>query len=216
MIAMTANSTTACSMAEDFDIRSTGIDGAIGYRFGMSETATVDVHAGLSHVSTKVDDISLFGFDYDIGKTTSTRGRLGVRGTFGGSLAPYVDATVYREFSGDGDIELFDGGDQFDLDTNGKATWLRIEGGLSGNNGPGPILAAWGDIGDRKALGLRAGWRFGGRVAEVAPPPPAAAARARGPATGDADLRRRIRGPGDRRLPGPAAAACAPAARGDA
>jgi hypothetical protein len=87
-------------------------------------------------------------------------------------LAPYVSASVIREFNGDGKITLFDGGDQFNLDTNGKGTWVRVEAGLSGNDGPGPILAAWGDVGDRKALGLRGGWRFGGRVAEIAPPPP--------------------------------------------
>jgi hypothetical protein len=158
---------------ERFKIRANGIDGSFGYRFGMAETATVDLHAGLSHVRTKVDDISAFGFTYDLGKMTSTRGRAGVRATFGGGLAPYIDATVHREFNGDGDIELFDGGDNFDLGTNGKATWVRVEAGLSGNDGPGPILAAWGDLGDRKGLGLRAGYRFGGRVAPAIVPAPA-------------------------------------------
>ncbi len=157
----------------DFDIRSTGFDGSLGYRFGFGG-ATMDIHGGLSHVRTKVDDIGAFGFDYDIAKVTSTRGRAGVRAILGGSLAPYVDASVYREFDGDGDVELFDGLDSYDLDTRGKGTWFRVEAGLSGNNGPGPILAAWGDFGDRKGLGLRAGWRFGGgqRIVEAAPPPP--------------------------------------------
>ena len=66
---------------------------------------------------------------------------------------------------------------------------MRLEAGLSGNDGPGPILAAWGDLGDRKGLGLRAGWRFGGgqrsRAAAAAAAPAAAAAAA---ASGDADL----------------------------
>ena len=156
---------------EDFDIRSTGIDGSLGYRFGMG-AATLDLHGGLSHVRTKVDDISAFGFDYDMGRMTSTRGRAGLRAIFGGSLSPYIDATVYREFNGDGEVELFDGANRYDLDTNGRGTWVRLEAGLSGNDGPGPILAAWGDFGDRKGLGLRAGFRFGGRVAEFVPPPP--------------------------------------------
>jgi hypothetical protein len=160
---------------EEFDIRANGIDGSLGYRFGMGGAAVVDVHAGVSHVRTKVDDISAFGFNYDIGKLTSTRGRAGVRAILGGSLAPYVDATVYHEFSDDGEVQLFDGANTFDFDTGGKGTWARFEAGLSGNDGPGPILAAWADFGDRKGLGLRAGWRLGGRVAEAAPPPPAPA-----------------------------------------
>ena len=157
---------------EEFDIKSTGVDGSLGYRFGMGGMATMDIHAGLSHVRTKVDDISAFGFNYDLAKMTSTRGRAGVRGIFGGSLAPYVDATVYHEFKGGGDIDFFDGLNTYDVDTRGKGTWVRLEGGLSGNDGPGPILALWGDLGDRKGLGIRAGWRLGGRVAEALPPPP--------------------------------------------
>jgi iron complex outermembrane receptor protein len=45
---------------------------------------------------------------------------------------------------------------------------------MSSNGGPGPLLAAWADLGERKGYGVRAGFRFGGRaIAEVmAPPPP--------------------------------------------
>jgi hypothetical protein len=156
----------------DFDIRETGIDGSVGYRFGIGGDANVDINAGVSHVTTKVDDIDAFGFNYDIGKLTSTRGRLGARAVFGGGIAPYVDATVYHEFNGDGDVEFFDGFNAYDVDTSNKGTWVRLEGGLSGNDGPGPILALWGDLGDKTGFGLRAGWRLGGRVAEALPPPP--------------------------------------------
>jgi hypothetical protein len=157
---------------EEFDIRSTGVDGSLGYRFGFGGGATMDIHGGLSHVRTKVDDIGAFGFNYDIEKLTSTRGRLGARAIFGGSLSPYIDGTVYREFDGDGEIELFDGTAAYDLDTEGKGTWVRLEAGLSGNDGPGPILAAFGDFGDRKGFGVRAGWRLGGAAVAAAPPPP--------------------------------------------
>ena len=93
----------------DFDITSTGVDGAVGYRFGFGGMA-MDARAGLSHVRTKIDDISAFGFDYDIGKVTSTRGRAGLRAILGDSgWAPYIDGTVYHEFNGDGEIELFVG-----------------------------------------------------------------------------------------------------------
>jgi outer membrane autotransporter protein len=159
---------------EEFDIRSTGVDGALGYRFGMGGAATIDASVGLSHVRTKIDDINAFGFNYDIGKLTSTRGRAGIRAVFGGGWAPYLDGTVYREFDGDADFEVFDGGSIFDLDTDGKATWFRLEAGLSGNDGPGPILAAWADLGDKQGFGVRAGWRLGGGVREAAPPPPPA------------------------------------------
>ena len=156
----------------DFDIRSTGFDGSLGYRFPMGGDGNMDILAGLSHVRTKVDDIEAFGFVYDTARLTSTRGRAGVRGVFGGSLAPYVAATVYHEFKGNGNVRLFDGANAFNLDTNGKGTWARLEGGISGNDGPGPILALWGDFGDRKGLGLRAGWRIGGGIVAAPPPPP--------------------------------------------
>ena len=79
--------------------------------------------------STSVDDIDAFGFNYDSDRITSTRGRLGVRGTFGSGIAPYVDATLYHEFNGDADFHVFDGANTFDLDTNGKGTWVRLEAG---------------------------------------------------------------------------------------
>ena len=157
---------------EEFDIKETGVDGSVGYRFGLGGDANLDASVGVSHVRTKIDDIDAFGVNYDINTITSTRGRAGLRAVFGGGLAPYIDGTVYREFDGDADFEVFDGADTFDLDTDGKATWVRLEAGLSGNDGPGPILALWGDLGDKQGFGVRAGWRLGGRVAEAAPPPP--------------------------------------------
>ena len=162
-----------------------GIDGSLGYRFGLGTTANLDAKVGLSHVRNKIDDVNAFGFNFDIGRSTSTRGRAGMRATFGTNFAPYVDATVYREFNGRRDVTLFDGQNSFDIGTNGKATWARLEGGISSNGGPGPLLAAWADIGDKKGLGLRAGFRFGGRpVAEViAPLPPVVEPVAPPPAT---------------------------------
>ena len=155
------------------DLRSTGVDGSLGYRFGLGGDATLDAKVGLAHVKTKIDDITAFGFNYDIGKVTSTRGRAGVRAAFGGSLSPYVEAMVLREFKGDGDIELFDGATFYDIESDGKGTWFRLEAGLAPQLGSGPILAAWADLGDKKGFGLRAGFRFGGRaVEEVLPPPP--------------------------------------------
>jgi outer membrane autotransporter protein len=81
---------------EEFDIRETGIDGSLGYRFGLGGGANIDASAGLSHVRTKIDDIDAFGVNYDINSMTSTRGRAGLRAVFGSGIAPYVDGTVYH------------------------------------------------------------------------------------------------------------------------
>jgi hypothetical protein len=92
---------------------------------------------------------------------------------------------VYREFNGRRNVALFDGLNSYDLGSNGKGTWARLEAGISSNGGPGPLVAAWADLGDKKGFGIRAGFRFGGRaIAEViAPPPPPAAPIAPPPAT---------------------------------
>ena len=207
-----SSSSRARSSATDPDARSTGIDGSVGYGFGIGGDAVLDAMVGVSRVSTKIDDIEdVFGFDYDIEKLTSTRGRAGLRATFGEGIAPYVDATVYREFDGDGDVVLFDGANNFDLDTDGKATWFRLEAGLTGNGGPGPMLAAWADLGDKQ--GLRAPRRLPlrrrGRGGSSAASAAAAAAAA---ASGDPDLPGRLGDPGDGNLPAAAASAAAPAA----
>ena len=157
----------------DGDLTATGVDGSLGYRFGIGGAATLDAKVGLAHVRTKVDDITAFGFNYDIGTVTSTRGRAGVRASFGGNLGFYAEGMVLREFDGDGNVELFDGATFYDIDSDGKGTWFRLEAGLAPQLGSGPILAAWADLGDKKGFGIRAGFRFGGaRVEEALPPPP--------------------------------------------
>ena len=155
-------------------LRANGIDGSLGYRFGTGAT-NFDLKVGASRVRTKINDVNAFGFTYDYGTNKSTRGRAGVRATFAaGSIAPYIDATVHHEFENGNSVRLFDGLNNYDLDSGGKGTWGRIEAGLTGSAGPGPILAAWADFGDKKGFGARAGFRFGGaaRVIEAAAPPP--------------------------------------------
>ncbi len=161
-------------------LRANGVDGSLGYRFGMGEGTMLDAKVGLSHVNTKVGNIDAFGFNYDYGRIKSTRGRAGVRATFAaGDLAPYIDASIHHEFDGNRNLRLFDGLNYYDLDSQGKGTWGRIEAGLTGRDGPGPILALWADVGNKRGFGARAGFRFGGRAAEMmvpaavpAPPPP--------------------------------------------
>ena len=86
-------------------------------------------------------------------------------------MSPYIDGTVYREFRGDGRVALFDGANTYNLENNGKATWFRAEAGILPNP-TGLMLAAWADLGDRKGLGARLGFRFGGDAIAAPPPPP--------------------------------------------
>ena len=129
---------------------STGVDGAHGYRFPIG-SANLDANIGA------------FGFNYDYGKISSTRGRAGLRVVFGSKgRRPYVDATVYHEFRGHGRVALFDSVNTYDLGVSNKGTWACGEVGIGGpSNGAGPIFAAWGELGDRKGVGLRLGFRFG-------------------------------------------------------
>ena len=167
--------TDGAFLGERARLRADGIDGSLGYRFGMGGDAILDAKVGLSHVRTKVGNIDAFGFNYDYGRIKSTRGRAGLRATFAGELAPYIDASIHHEFDGQRNLRLFDGANSYDLDSQGKGTWGRIEAGLTGRDGPGPILALWADVGDKRGFGARAGFRFGGRAAEmVAPPAPMA------------------------------------------
>ncbi|QIK96489.1 autotransporter outer membrane beta-barrel domain-containing protein [Sphingomonas sp. HDW15A] len=145
----------------DVDGDSTGFDIAGGYRFAVGIVPSLDIHAGLSHVWSDLDDVAAFGFGYEFDKLTSTRGRLGVRGNFGGLYNPYLGATVYREFEGDADLTITNGAFASDLGSRGKGTWARLEGGLGGGSGTyGLNLAGWVDVGDTRGLGIRAGFRF--------------------------------------------------------
>ncbi|MEO5809156.1 MAG: hypothetical protein ABIR51_03640, partial [Sphingomicrobium sp.] len=134
--------TDGAFLGERSRLRANGVDGSLGYRFGMGEGTMLDAKVGLSHVNTKVGNIDAFGFNYDYGRIKSTRGRAGLRATFAsGDLAPYIDASIHHEFNGNRNLRLFDGLNSFDLDTRGRGTWGRIEAGLTGSQGPGPILA---------------------------------------------------------------------------
>jgi hypothetical protein len=154
------------------DGHSWGVDGALGYRFQAGAVPILDLNVGLSHVRSTIDDIDVLGFGYDYDRMTSTRARGGLRAYFNGGWRPYLDLTGYHEFDGDGDVTLFDGTSFYDLESTGKATWVRLEGGLAGQVNRGPMLAAWGELGDRKGAGIRLGFRFGGAREEAPLPPP--------------------------------------------
>lgn len=46
------------------------------------------------------------------------------------------------------------------FERRGRGTWGRLEAGIDAGAGGGPLLSVWGDFGDVKGLGIRAGFRF--------------------------------------------------------
>jgi outer membrane autotransporter protein len=141
------------------DARSTGVDGQVGWRtptFG----AALDVNAGLSYVKTKWDDFTAGNIAFDPDSTSSLRGRLGASLTWSGHLAPFVGAKVFHEFKDDFDLGVRSGTLDDGITGRGRGTWARLEAGLGGGAGGGPILSGWADLGDVKGWGVRAGFRF--------------------------------------------------------
>ena len=160
---------------EETDVRSTGIDGSVGYRMPMGgENASLDIFAGVSHVWNKIDDFEAYGLTYRYDDFDSTRGRAGARWNLGGDIQPYVQAAIHHEFSDNGSVELNDGVSNFALDADRRGTWGRLEAGVGGSPSRFPSFGAWVDLGDVRGIGARLGFRFGGS-ADAAPLPPVVA-----------------------------------------
>jgi outer membrane autotransporter protein len=149
------------SNGELFDTRpeghANGLGGELGYRFGSS--VLFDVSSGLSHVRTSVEEFEAGAIDFDPGSLKSTRGTLAARATLDQSLSPFAEVKLSHEFEGDSRLTLGSGGVGDDLEARGSGTWARFEAGIGGQ-GPGPVISAWGELGDVKGWGLRAGFRF--------------------------------------------------------
>lgn len=142
------------------DGRSTGIDGELGFRFGGVETVAFSAFAGLSRVNTRLDDYEFGNIQFDDDSFKSLRGRVGARAGFAGKLAPFVEAKLFREFKGDNDVTVTSGSLVDTLEGEGRGTWVRLEGGIGGGQGGGPLITGWADLGDVKGFGLRGGFRF--------------------------------------------------------
>lgn len=100
------------------------------------------------------------GLRFDDESFKSLRGRIGARAGFAGRHAPFVEGKVFREFKGDNDVNVGSGALVDTLKGQGRGTWVRLEGGLGGGQGGGPIISGWADFGDVKGYGLRAGFCF--------------------------------------------------------
>ena len=137
-----------------------GIDGELGWRtptFGPM----LDVNAGVTVATTNIHDFTAGFIDFDFSDRTSVRGRIGARlGWNMGILAPYVDAHLYHEFKDHDSIGITSGLLTDDIRPEGRGTWGRLEAGLDGGPGGGPLLSVWGDFGNVKGFGARAGFRF--------------------------------------------------------
>jgi outer membrane autotransporter protein len=153
-------------------LKSWGAQGQAGYRF-VSGAMNFDLGAGLAYVRSKIDDFAVGAIAFDFERIKSTRGDLSARAEFGnGAFVPFVEAKLFHEFNRNRNLTLASGGASDTIDGEGRGTWGRIEAGIGAHNGSGPILAAWGELGDVKGFGVKAGWRFGGSPVEVPPPPP--------------------------------------------
>lgn len=154
-----ANNAIALGSARP-DGRSTGIDGEVGFRFGNPGGINFDVGAGLSYVKSKIDDYSFGNVNFDDAGYKSTRGRLQARATFAGAIAPFVDGKIFHEFSDNNAITVSSGNLVGEIDDGKRGTWGRVEAGLGGGAGGGPLLSAWVDVGNVRGWGIRGGFRF--------------------------------------------------------
>ena len=130
--------------------RSDGIEGELGLRTGGEGNINFDVGAGLAYVRSKLDTFDFGNITFDADRMTSMRGRVHARASFAGDIAPFIEARGFHEFRGDTEFQLRSGSASTTLDGLGKGTWVRIEGGIGGGTGGGPLISAWADLGDTR------------------------------------------------------------------
>lgn len=139
---------------------SDGWDGELGFRTG-GETVKFDLNAGLSWVKTKIDPVTLYGSTFSYDGAESMRGRLGARIILPQTLGAFVGVKAFHEFKKDNEALFITSGTTTGaLLPDPRGTTIRVEGGLGGDAKGGPLLTVWGDFGDSKGLGVRAGFRF--------------------------------------------------------
>lgn len=145
----------------EIDGKSYGVEGEVGFRTGLG-SFNLDLGGGLAYVRTDLDGFGASGFAFDFDKADSLRGRLGVRiGGRGPGFMPYADVKVLHEFMGDNDASFTSGGFTQGFADRAKGTWFRGEVGLAGSADRfGGFVSAFGEAGDVKGFGLRAGFRW--------------------------------------------------------
>ncbi len=137
-----------------------GVDGELGFRT-TGESIKFDLNAGLSWVKTKIDPITLYGAIFHYDGAESMRGRLGARAIFPQLHGAFLGGKVFHEFKGNRDgLTITSGANSGVLLPEGRGTVYRVEGGLGADAKSGPVITVWGDFGDSKGMGVRAGFRF--------------------------------------------------------
>lgn len=141
--------------------RSTGVDGEIGLKSGMSGVV-IDLNAGLSYVDTDLSQWNQYGLNFNFGNNNkSARGRLGGRVIFPSAMGAFIGAKVLHEFKDDGYLGINGAaGNVANIDYANRGTWVRVEGGLGANGNNGIKVTAWGDLGRTKSFGGRVGFAF--------------------------------------------------------
>lgn len=142
------------------DAHSDGWDGELGFRT-TGETMKFDVNAGLSWVKTRIDPITLYGATFSYDDAESMRGRLGARVIFPQAWGAFIGVKAFHEFKKDNEaLFITSGTTTGTLLPDPRGTTIRAEAGLGGDAKGGPVVTVWGDFGDSKGLGVRAGFRF--------------------------------------------------------
>ena len=139
---------------------STGVEGEIGLRTGGVSTINFDFGVGAAYVRTDTDTFNFGNIAFDANEATSVRGNAHIRATFAGKIAPFIEARGFHEFRDDNGYTLNSGLGSATIDGEDKGTWVRLEAGLGGGVGGGPLISAWVNVGDTRGYGLRAGFRF--------------------------------------------------------
>ena len=191
---------------------STGFDGAIGFRTPMMG-AMADILAGVSHVKSKTREFDV-GFINFRGKSTSTRGRIAGRLQWNGSIAPYVGATLFHEFSDNTSVRAISGLLEDGIDLRRPRHLGPDRGRHRRQRTPGADPRFVGRLRRHEGLGRPRRLPVRARTDDgcARAGDDAAAAAARGTAAArDPDLPRRFGDPGNRYLPGTAAPASAAA-----
>lgn len=144
----------------DPDFNSFGGELEAGYRW-TSDANRFGLGMSMSHVKTSIDSFSAEGINYKFGSIESVRGSLDVRAEFGNrKIAPFVSARLIHEFDSDSKLTLASGDETDTVNADGGRTWVRLEAGINGKGGSGPLLSGWAELGEVQGIGVRGGWRF--------------------------------------------------------
>jgi len=93
---------------DDTNVRSYGVRGDLGYRFG--DSLFVEPMLSVDAMSTKIDAFSVGGVDIDAGTNESFRGGAGIRAGYGGEMVrASAAARIWDVFATDNEVDVLAG-----------------------------------------------------------------------------------------------------------